>query len=514
MQDWLLRRYRTRGASYVALCLWMPAALILVLVPPVSTAVLSRYDGLSLAQWLVSLGAAEGPIALAVLVAWLVGRRDIATVSSWARGERDRLAPADVAEAVRRLPRRMFLALLLIAVGVGGPVGAFTTLSEVDHVHIPDLALLMLSGGLYATWAIVALAVWAEVAIRPVLYDLAEADPTLPCEGAFRWQLSTQIAAAVGTGILIGGLYSGAVIRERGASFDELRELVFYGLVVTVAFGVLLVPLYLAWLAEPLRALTRASRKVASGDMTARIGITSNDELGELSQAFNAMVDGLAERDSLRATNSALVADLRESQRRLVAASDSARRQVETDLHDGAQQQLALVRLQVSMVNRRITSGGDASAALNELESSLSRAINDLNELAQGIYPERLEADGISGALEHALSFVPHPSHLETVGIGRYRSQIETAVYFCCREAFQNVTKHAGEAARISVNLREEQDVLTFVVADDGVGFEVAATSSSGLQNITDRLSSLNGSLDVVSMPGAGTTLTGKVPLP
>jgi signal transduction histidine kinase len=104
---------------------------------------------------------------------------------------------------------------------------------------------------------------------------------------------------------------------------------------------------------------------------------------------------------------------------------------------------------------------------------------------------------------------------VESEGVGRYPPEVEAAVYFCCLEALQNATKHAGEGARATVRLLRRSDELSFSVADDGVGFDAAAgpSESFGLQNMSDRIGALGGELSVESSPGRGTRVVGAVPL-
>lgn len=225
------------------------------------------------------------------------------------------------------------------------------------------------------------------------------------------------------------------------------------------------------------------------------------------------LVSDLAAQAGLVLRNVTLVEDLRESRRRLVAAQDLERRKLERNIHDGAQQQL--VALTVKLRLARQVLGKDPSRVdgmLDELAGETQRALEDLRDLARGIYPPLLADKGLGAALEAQAARSPVPVTVEAAGIGRYAPEVEAAVYFSCLEALQNVAKYAA-AATATVHLRETPGRLEFVVHDDGVGFDTTATSyGTGLQGIADRLAALDGTLAVASAPGRGTTITGSLP--
>jgi signal transduction histidine kinase len=230
------------------------------------------------------------------------------------------------------------------------------------------------------------------------------------------------------------------------------------------------------------------------------VPVVTDDELGELTASFNEMLTELTRRAD----------ELRASRERIVAAADEERRRVERDLHDGAQQQLVLLRLKLGLLER----DPSRRELLPEIRADVERAIAELRDLAHGLYPQALQSDGLAGALKEAVGRAPIPATLDCDGAGRYRPELEAAVYFCCLEALQNAAKHAGEDARAQLRLSERDRRLTFEVSDDGRGFDPAtAPQSSGLQNMTDRIGALGGEVTVNSAPGAGTTIAGEVPL-
>jgi signal transduction histidine kinase len=150
---------------------------------------------------------------------------------------------------------------------------------------------------------------------------------------------------------------------------------------------------------------------------------------------------------------------------------------------------------------------------LEGLQAETTDALENLRDLARGIYPPLLADKGLAEALTAQARKAPIPVHVESDGIGRYPQEIESALYFCCLEALQNVAKYAN-ATRVEVRLSESADELAFEVQDDGKGFDASsAKRGSGLQGMADRLEAVGGHLEVRSMPGAGTTVTGRVPV-
>jgi signal transduction histidine kinase len=221
----------------------------------------------------------------------------------------------------------------------------------------------------------------------------------------------------------------------------------------------------------------------------------------------------VASQAGLVLRNVALVEDLRASRARLVAAQDEERRKLERNIHDGAQQQLVSLavkqRLAASLVG---TDDQRVRSMLEQLQAETTAALDDLRDLARGIYPPLLADKGLAAALEAQARKSPVPITVEPDGIGRYPQEAEAAVYFSCLEALQNVAKYA-EATSATVRLIAGDGELRFQVVDDGRGFDPAATGyGTGLQGIADRLAALGGEVGVRSAVGRGTTVTGRVP--
>jgi signal transduction histidine kinase len=226
------------------------------------------------------------------------------------------------------------------------------------------------------------------------------------------------------------------------------------------------------------------------------------------------LVTDLAGQVGLILRNVRLIEELRASRQRLVAAQDEERRRLERNIHDGAQQQLVALAVKIRLA--RTMSGRDvekAQSLLEELQGETQDALENLRDLARGIYPPLLADKGLAAALEAQARKVPFPVRVEPNGIGRYPAEAEATAYFCVLEALQNATKYA-EASSATVRLGQEDGYLVFTVADDGRGFDPATTPpGSGLQNMADRVEALGGSVGVTSSPGAGTTVTGRIPV-
>jgi signal transduction histidine kinase len=204
--------------------------------------------------------------------------------------------------------------------------------------------------------------------------------------------------------------------------------------------------------------------------------------------------------------------ELRASRQRMVQAQNDARRRLERNLHDGAQQQLVAIKIKLGLAHRMADSGKPLGSLLSALADETGEAIDTLRDLARGIYPPLLADQGLVAALRAQAAKAPLDITVTANDLGRFHQDIEAAVYFCCLEALQNIVKYA-EADTAHIDLALDGTQLRFSVRDDGVGFDLqAAARGAGLQNIADRLDALDGALAIESRPGAGTTLRGSLP--
>jgi signal transduction histidine kinase len=153
-----------------------------------------------------------------------------------------------------------------------------------------------------------------------------------------------------------------------------------------------------------------------------------------------------------------------------------------------------------------------AKAMLADIQTETQEALETLRDLARGIYPPLLADNGLGSALDAQARKAPFPVRVDADGVGRLPQDVEAAVYFSCLEALQNVAKYA-QASNATIELRLEASTFSFAVSDDGCGFDTNTVSGSGLQGVTDRLAAIGGTFEVESAPGAGTTVSGRVPI-
>jgi signal transduction histidine kinase len=225
------------------------------------------------------------------------------------------------------------------------------------------------------------------------------------------------------------------------------------------------------------------------------------------------LIRDMAAQAGLVLRNVRLIEDLRESRRRIVSAQDERARALERNIHDGAQQQLVALSVQLRLAEGIVDRDpAKARALLAELQARTVETLEDLRDLARGIYPPLLADKGLPAALEAQARKSPVPVSVQPDGVGRYGPDVESAVYFCCLEALNNVAKYA-EASTVEIRLRQDEDELRFEVVDDGRGFDTAAKGGgTGLQGMADRLDAVGGMLEVRSAPDGGTIVSGVVP--
>jgi signal transduction histidine kinase len=225
------------------------------------------------------------------------------------------------------------------------------------------------------------------------------------------------------------------------------------------------------------------------------------------------LVRDLAAQAGLVLRNVRLIEELRASRRRIVTAQDERAKQLERNLHDGAQQQLVALGVQLSLASRiAARESPEMAETLEGLRAQATDALENLRDLARGIYPPLLADQGLVVALEAQARKAALPIEVEVDGIGRYPREVEAAVYFCCLEALQNVAKYAN-ASTARVRLDDRDGTVSFTVTDDGTGFDPTRTPlGTGLQGMKDRLEALGGALAVASSVGAGSTVRGVIP--
>jgi signal transduction histidine kinase len=285
--------------------------------------------------------------------------------------------------------------------------------------------------------------------------------------------------------------------------------------------------------ADPLPA-----RPIASSEETANTASSLFEPVRHRGELLGALSIDKRPGESLAATEEKLVRDLaaqaglvmrnagltedlldtieqlRTSRQRLVSAQDEERRRLERNLHDGAQQQLVALAVKLRLAEQVAERDPPkVKELLAGLQSDAGDALENLRDLARGIYPPLLADKGLVAALESQARKSTVSIAIEADGVGRYPQEAEAAVYFSCLEALQNVAKYAS-ASRATIALSDGDGRLRFAVKDDGVGFDQGETSyGTGLQGIADRLAALDGAVEITSVAGGGTTVSGSVPV-
>jgi signal transduction histidine kinase len=280
-----------------------------------------------------------------------------------------------------------------------------------------------------------------------------------------------------------------------------------------------------AW---PPDAAGEADRRIGTGVDIPGEALTEVRDRGELLGALSVrmpasdpmspskdkLVRDLAAQAGMVLRNVRLVEDLRTSRQRLVAAQDEERRRLERNIHDGAQQQLVALAVKARLAGQLAgRDPGKTAELLGQIEAETQSALEDLRDLARGIYPPLLADQGLVAALQAQSRKSDLGVELDADGLGRFPADVEATVYFCTLEALQNVAKYA-DAAHTVVHLTRSNGDLSFEVVDDGRGFDpLGVAGGSGLQGMADRLAAVGGSLEIRSAPGGGTTVAGHVPI-
>jgi signal transduction histidine kinase len=321
-----------------------------------------------------------------------------------------------------------------------------------------------------------------------------------------------------------------ALIAQNRSAYAGSRNLFIGAGAVSVALALLL-GFVLAWsVVRPIQQTDARLAEIAAGDFSRHVDVPNRDELGTLAANLNSMNDELkrlyealeeqaAELTDLNRTLESRVAEqteeLRASRGRVVSAADAERRRIERDLHDGAQQHLIGLAVHLRLV--RDLGDSDPNAAremLDALGADVQETLEQVRDLAHGIYPPLLQDRGLADALAAAAGRATIPTRVDASRTGRYDPVVEATVYFCCLEALQNAAKHAGEGASAVIAVREDDGGLLFEVVDDGAGFDASdARGGVGLTNMRDRVGAVGGTVRLESTVGGGTTLAGLIPL-
>jgi len=234
----------------------------------------------------------------------------------------------------------------------------------------------------------------------------------------------------------------------------------------------------------------------------------------EATPAVGGVARMALENERLETELRSTLSELRASRLRILSAADRERRRIERDLHDGAQQRLVALGIQLELAAGLVEADPARIAArLRELAHDVDEAVAEVRALARGLVPPMLVERGLASALRDAAATSPLIARVQAAELGRFAPELESAVYFCCLEALQNAAKHAEGARFVTVRLWEE-DELHFEVRDDGAGFPHGPRQhGAGLTNMRDRIGAVGGRLTMESGHGEGTCVAGAAPL-
>jgi signal transduction histidine kinase len=406
---------------------------------------------------------------------------------------------------------------------------ALHALSDRRRLKVVGLVALDLPvGAVLVAVALAPVAITVELAILgfSALFDMGDYDylgPLALTAPVGVLLLVLAVASAVVTIAVLGGLrlavraYTRAVLGRRGQE-GPIRELLAERVgdrTLSIAY----------WLPDREVFVDELGRKVRLPDpgsgrtwtavehdgrrVAAIIHDAELDTTPELVNAAAAAAALALDNERLKADLRARVEELRISRARIVEAADAARRRLERDLHDGAQQQLVSLALDLRMLRARVKDT-DLVPMVEELSDKLAVALAELRELARGIHPAILTDRGLGPAVQGLADRVPLPVEVDVELDDRPVPQIEAAAYFVTAEALTNVARYA-RAHEARVRIRRSDAGVEVVVSDDGVG-GADVEGGTGLRGLQDRLAALDGSLSIHSPAGLGTTLRAVIP--
>jgi signal transduction histidine kinase len=338
-------------------------------------------------------------------------------------------------------------------------------------------------------------------------------------EAAYVWQIFGQLAVPIALlagllgALLARGSVADLVVELSHVAPGEVRDALARALhddSLQVAYWLPMRRSYVDEAGRPVE-LPDDGRSVTKLDDIA--AIVHDPELDpQLVEAAGAAARLALHNARLQADVSAQLAKVQESRRRIVTAGDEERRKIERNLHDGAQQRLVALALELRIAQRQFGAGNpELEAVLAGAVSELQVAVEELRELARGLHPAVLTEEGLGGALESLAARTPLPVLIESAPDGRLPEEIEAAAYFVVCEAIANAVKHA-HASEIRVSAERLNGRLVIEVEDDGVGGAQENGGGSGLRGLLDRVEAHGGTLRIESEPGSGTRVIGELP--
>jgi signal transduction histidine kinase len=372
--------------------------------------------------------------------------------------------------------------------------------------------------------AVVLVVGMARMVLLAIGFAARQADPSAVPVHVIAWLLALSapaIALAFVIAILRWELYAGRALGQLADWVREVPDRLTLRRALAEAFGDPTLRLSLP--ADGPAASEPEPGQVASKvrDHGRVVAVVTHDEA--LRASPRVLATGLAmtgvvlENQRLAAEAETATREVERSRARIAASAERERRRIERDLHDGAQQRLVALRIELELAEEIVERDPrEGIARLRKLESEVDDALEELRSLAHGVYPPLLADRGLVEALETVAVRSAVAVEVDAQQIGRYPPEIESAVYFCVLEALQNVLKHAGGARRVVVRLDGgTRTELRFRVRDDGDGAgHDGIRPGRGITNMRDRLAAFGGELSVTSTRAVGTTVSGRVPTP
>jgi len=244
------------------------------------------------------------------------------------------------------------------------------------------------------------------------------------------------------------------------------------------------------------------------------VALIAHQNSARLHSVLSATMAANRRLDASRRELGRRAAALRRSRSRIVTATERARRRIQRDLHDGAQQRLVALAMRVGALrDDPPTDPEEVRRHLADIGAELRAVQAELRALAAGMYPAALAEAGPAAALRAAVDGAPLPVRVRSGLSIRHDPTVEAAVYFCCLEAVQNATKHAGHGARVELEIAATAFGIHFAVVDDGVGFDPDGQPAGlGMDDMHDRIADVGGWLEIDSSPLRGTIVRGRVP--
>ena len=379
-------------------------------------------------------------------------------------------------------------------------VAAAPTRTDPDQLLQPFtvmLAALLIAGAFQLPgFEIIRLATFAVAGLAPLAFLAGLLDARL---------------AKAGVGELL--------VQLRANPAPDLRELLARALRDPTLSLIYWLPQYGSWADQDGNPMTlpgpETDRRVTivkqNGEQIA--ALVYDATLGEepdLVEAVSAAAGIALENGRLEAELRARLQELHGSRTRVVEAQQNERRRLERDLHDGAQQRLVALALELGMLAEQADTDPATQSRLKRARSEVSESLNELRDVARGLHPAVVSGHGLAVALESLATVTPLEVELKTDGLPRLPEQLEVAAYYVVSESLTNAAKHA-QASRVSVEVRVDEDTLIAEIIDDGIG-GADSERGTGLRGLADRVEALDGRLRIWSAAGSGTHVRAEIP--